>query len=402
MPGQRGCQESPSTMNAALGQPAPHDDLARRLQQQELVAAFGLFALRSHDLDAALTQACEIAAHGLATQLAKVLEFRPASNDFLLRNGVGWKPGVVGRATLGADLASPAGFAFQTKSPVVSNHLAEERRFSIPAVLADHGVRRAINVIVGEGEAPFGVLEVDITDSQQFTVQDVTFVQSLANVLAATIDRQRQRAAQAQLLRDKDVLLQEVHHRTKNSLQLVQTMLSLQARSASGAEEKVRLQEAAARIMSIDAVHRRLHEEGAVERVSLPPYRGGLVADIVGALGGDGAARPLTLAVAPMDLPAEHVTPIGLIAVELVTNAIKYGSGAVALRVSPAEAGAEIAVEDEGAGFPPGFDASGRGSLGMRLIGALARTPDAITVSRAAGRTRVSVRVAFAEPLARG
>ena len=384
-------------MSAADERLAAHEDLARRLAQQELVAAFGLFALRTLDLDQVLTQACEVAAHGLGARFAKVLEFRPASQDFLLRNGVGWRPGVVGRATLGADLASPAGYAFRTKAPVVSNQLADERRFRIPAVLAEHGVSRAINVIVGDdGAAPFGVLEVDGADHPPFTVQDVAFVQSLANVLAVVIDRQRQHAAQAQLLRDKDVLLQEVHHRTKNSLQLVQTLLSLQARSASGADEKARLGEAAARIMSIAAVHRRLHEEGAVERVSLPPYLDGLVADITGTLGGDGPARPLTLAVAPMQLPAEHVTPIGLIAVELVTNAIKYGAGAIALRVSPAAGGVEMAVEDEGAGFPPG-GAAGRGSLGMRLIGALARTPDAITVSRADGRTRVSVWVAFPE-----
>lgn len=385
-------------MTAAVERLSTYDELARRLAQQELVAAFGLFALRTPDLDQVLTQACEVAAHGLGAPFAKVLELRPASGDLLVRSGVGWKPGVVGQATLGADLASPAGYALRTKTPVISNQLAEERRFRVPAMLAEHGVSRAINVIVGDdgAAAPFGVLEVDGADRHQFTAQDVAFLQSLANVLAAVIDRQRQRAAQAQLLRDKDVLLQEVHHRTKNSLQLVQTLLNLQARSASGADEKERLGEAAARLMSIAAVHRRLHEEGAVERVSLPPYLGGLVADITGTLGGDGPARPLTLDVAPMQLPAEHVTPIGLIAVELVTNAIKYGAGAIALRVSPAPGGVAMAVEDEGAGFPPGGEA-GRSSLGMRLIGALARTPDAITVSRADGRTRVSVRVAFPE-----
>ena len=386
-------------MSGAIERSAAYEELVRRLAQQELVAAFGMFALRHLDLDEVLTQACEIAARGLGTQFAKVLEFRPGSDDFLLRNGVGWAEGVVGHATVGAGLASPAGFALRTRMPVVSNHLAGEQRFRTPAVLADHGIHRAINVIVGdEGAALFGVLEVDGTDHRQFTAQDVAFVQSLGNVLAAVIDRQQRRAAQEQLLREKDIRLQGGHHRTQNSRQLVQTMLSLQARSASGDGEKARLREAAARIMSIAAVHRRLHEEGAVERVSLAPYLQGLLADIGGTVGLDGQGRPISLAVEPMQLPAEHVTPIGLIAVELVTNAFKYGAGTVAMRVRPAEAGAEIVVEDEGAGFPPGFDQAARGSLGMRLIGALARTPDAIAVSRAPGRTRVTVRVAFPEP----
>ncbi len=389
-------------MSGVAERSAAHENLARRLAQQELVAAFGMFALRHLGLDDVLTQACEVAARGLDTRLAKVLEFRPGSQDFLLRNGVGWAAGVVGHAILEADLASPAGFALQTKMPVVSNHLASEIRFRIPMVLAEHGVRCAINVIVGgDGAAPFGVLEVDSTDQREFTAHDVAFIQSLANMLAAVIDRQCRRLAEELLLREKDVLLQEVHHRTKNSLQLVQTMLSLQARSASSADEKARLQEAAARIMSIAAVHRRLHEEGAVERVSLAPYLDGLIADVSGTIGLDGQGRPISLAVEPMELPAEQVTPIGLIAVELVTNAFKYGGGAVAVRVRPAAAGVEIVVEDAGAGFPPGFDQASRGSLGMRLIAALARTPDAVTVSHVHGRTLVTVRVAFPEPSAR-
>ena len=114
-------------------------ELSTRLEQQELVAAFGMFALRGPDLEQVFDQACEIAARGLNTRYAKLLVYRPDSQDFLLRNGVGWKPGVVGQATVGADLASPAGYALRTRMPVVSNHLTGESRFRTPAVLSDHG-----------------------------------------------------------------------------------------------------------------------------------------------------------------------------------------------------------------------------------------------------------------------
>ncbi len=384
-------------MNHALQQlsTAEHE-LALRLHQQELVASFGLFALRGSDLDGVLDQACVVAAQGLATSFAKFLEYRPATQEFLLRNGVGWREGVVGRVVIGLDLASPAGFALHTKMPVVSNHLAAEMRFRTPTVLAEHGIHRAINVIVEiEGEEPFGVLEADSSDRYQFTVHDVSFMQSLANILSAAVARQRLHAAQQALLREKDILMQEIHHRVKNNLQLVQTMLNLQARAISDGEEKSRLKEAAGRIMSIAAVHRRLHEEGAVEQVDLVPYLDGLLADIATSLSPELSARPITTDIEPMVLAPAQVTPVGLITVELVTNALKYGAGPIGVRVRQAGSGVEISVEDRGQGFAPDFNLGARSSLGMRLIAALSRSRDPITVGRQGDTTIITVRVAF-------
>ena len=73
--------------------------------------------------------------------------------------------------------------ALHTGRPVISNHLHHETRFRTPELLAEHGVRRALNVIMsGEGEA-FGVLEVDSRNPGRFTETDVIFLQSVANLL---------------------------------------------------------------------------------------------------------------------------------------------------------------------------------------------------------------------------
>ena len=378
------------------GAPAT-SELALRLRQQELVAAFGLFALREDRLEASMQQACEVAARGLETDFSKVLIYRAAEGDLLIGYGIGWAAGVVGHATLGADLASPAGYALHTGVPVVSNHLAQESRFRTPAVLAEHGIMRAINVIiVGDKGVPFGVLEVDSTDRLDFSIHDMAFMQSLANVLSAAVDRNARQAVQQALLREKDLLMLEVHHRVKNSLQLVQTMLQLQARGIPDGEERNRLQDAASRIMTIAAVHRRLHQEGGIDGTDAASYLRGLIEDIGASLTPDAALRPIEVEVDPFIISADQITPVGLIATELVTNALKYGTGRVLVRVHSSDNGLTIAVEDEGPGFLDTFDPALSTSLGMRLVTALARAPNPIDIDRSVPFARVTVRVAFA------
>ena len=104
-----------------------------------------------------LPRATELCSQGLDTPFAKVLEYMPDEKRFLIRAGVGWQAGTIDHVSLGADVESPAGYAFHTGKIVISNHLQEETRFRTPQFLADHGIRRAINVLIargGEGQLP--------------------------------------------------------------------------------------------------------------------------------------------------------------------------------------------------------------------------------------------------------
>ncbi|WP_052764117.1 PAS domain S-box protein [Microvirga massiliensis] len=187
--------------------PAEHL-LAYRLHQQSLLAEFGQFALGCGSFDDLLQRATELCARGLRTPFAKVLEYCPAENRLLVRAGVGWAPGIVGVATIGADLESPAGYALRTGSPVISNHLDTESRFRVPSLLAGHGIRRAINVVIRNGETgdPFGVLEADSASPGLFDAADLAFMQGFANLLGVAIARQNARAAQTQAGRELDAL----------------------------------------------------------------------------------------------------------------------------------------------------------------------------------------------------
>lgn len=385
---------------AKAADPGPAKN-ALRLHQLELVADYGLFALRQSDVAATLQRACQASAEGLGTRFAKLLRYRPELDDFLVIHGVGWRDGVVGHATVGADAGSPAGYAVHTCKPVISTLLSAESRFRTPALLAEHNVHRAINVLVGdEGGELFGVLEADSTDRDAFTPEDIAFLQALANVAFAALQRSRDADAHAALLRDKDMLMQEVHHRTKNSLQIVHTMLQLQARSVAQGEEKDRLNDAAGRIMTIAAVHRQLHEEGAVAEVDLASYLRGLLADVGRSLCPADGSRPILIEVAQVWLLPQQATPVGLIAVELVTNALKYGLGTTSVKVSQADGMATVMVTDEGPGFPDDFSPSTSRHLGMRLIMALARTTEAVRIGRGAAENTVTVQILLPDTVA--
>ena len=170
---------------------APTDELERRLRQQALLAEIGRRALSDASTDALFAEASRLCALGLEVRYCKILEYLPGENRLLVRAGVGWQPGIVGHATVGADLESPAGYALHTGKPVISNHLAGESRFRTPQLLAEHGVERAVNVILDGESQPFGVLEADSEAAGAFSEHDVDFLQGVANLLGVALGRRR-------------------------------------------------------------------------------------------------------------------------------------------------------------------------------------------------------------------
>jgi len=345
-------------------------ELDARLRQQQHVAALGDLALRGASFDDLLTEAARLAADGLGTPLAKVLEHIPAENSLLLRAGVGWREGVVGVVKFATDTASPAGYALQTGAPVISNHLAAEARFRTPALLAEHGVRRAMNVVIAGDGPPFGVLEADSRDPGDFHADDVAFLQALAHTLGHALDRERDRQRLEALLAEKELLMQEIHHRVRNSLQIVQSVLSLQSRTPGDPADM--LLQAGRRVATIAAVHNRLYRDGAGLEVRLRDYLSGLVDDLHESLGVAAAGRALTLDAKTMDgitWPASDVAPLGIILAELVTNALKHGTGDITVRFSaPADGPPRLTVIDGGPGPPADFDPACSKGLGMRLV----------------------------------
>ena len=204
-------------------------------------------------------------------------------------------------------------------------------------------------------------------------------------------------AGQERALADKDVLMQEVHHRVKNSLQLVQTFLNLQARGAAEPEVRAQLRDAASRVVTVGAVHDRLYKGGSVTEGDAAAYLAGLLEDLQSAVPTGAETRPMTLHAAALLLPAEQLTQLGLVMTELVTNAIKYGRGRIEVSLRTLAGGAELTVDDEGDGFAADFDPADSRGLGMRLIYAMAKSgKEALVIDRGAGHGRITCRLALA------
>jgi two-component sensor histidine kinase len=348
--------------------------LQLRIRQQEILAELGVTALRGTPFADLLNETVRLSAEGLEAEFCKVLEYVPSENRLVMRAGVGWHQGLVGTASVGADLASPSGFALRTRKPVISNHLESEERFGTPDLLAAHGVRRAMNVILRGDGAPYGVLEVDSRSEGEFSEHDIAFLQGAANILGMAIERQRQERALKAALEYQQVLVKEINHRVKNSLQLVASMLSLQA--GDDPEVGRRLQEASSRIMAIGRAHERLYRSPQVEKIELAGYLSDICRDLQEVTPNCDVSFDAS---EPLFLNTDRAISVALVVTELVANAAKYAypngtHGAICVRLGRVDGEvARVSVNDEGVGLPPDFEIDKKVGLGMRLIGALAR-----------------------------
>ncbi len=166
-----------------------NSEIQTRIHQQEVIAELGQQALETDDLDQLMHDVTVTVADTLDNEFCKILELLPDGDEVFLREGVGWREGLVGNATVPTDLDSQAGYTLIKEDPVIVDELHSEERFSGPELLTSHDVVSGISVIIGSVEDPWGILGTHTTDHQEFTEHDANFVQSVANILASAIER---------------------------------------------------------------------------------------------------------------------------------------------------------------------------------------------------------------------
>jgi two-component sensor histidine kinase len=214
-------------------------------------------------------------------------------------------------------------------------------------------------------------LEVDATSEGDFAESDIAFLQGAANILGMAIERERRERSLKAALERQQVLLREIHHRVKNSLQLVSSMLNLQAGNDTDPTLQRQLREASSRVLAIARAHERLYKNGDVATLDL----GGYLRDVCEDLSVSISGGTVELATAEgIRVATDRAVPLGLVTIELITNAAKHaypgrrkGSIDVALSKQD-EKHLILTVSDEGVGLPPEFDMRKAKGLGMRIV----------------------------------
>ena len=224
--------------------------------------------------------------------------------------------------------------------------------------------------------------------------------------------RKQQEEQLRQSLDEKSILVREIHHRVKNNLQMIVSLLNLQANHTEDAQVLSAFEEAKGRVRAIAQIHEQLHVSEDLSEVEVGAYLQVLANELVLLHTTVPDGVQLRVAAQDLTLPIEKAIPVGLIANELILNSLKHGlqagTGSLAVTLehvaaepggegtSPSGARALLRVQDSGPGFPAGFEPAKAGSMGYQLVNLLVRqVRGRMEISSGAG---ASVTVTFPLP----
>jgi PAS domain S-box-containing protein len=196
-------------------------------------------------------------------------------------------------------------------------------------------------------------------------------------VLASIIDITERKHAEEAIkssLREKEALLQEIHHRVKNNMQVISSLLQIQSHYLQHPQAQVAFRESQDRIRSMAMIHEKLYQSKTLAQVDAEDYLRSLVGMLFRSYGPGSTRVRAQMQVTPVLLSLNTALPLGLIVHELVSNCLKYAfpaerPGTVRIELTE-EAGGWIllTVEDDGIGLPPDLDWQKPGTLGLRLM----------------------------------
>ncbi len=200
-------------------------------------------------------------------------------------------------------------------------------------------------------------------------------------VLAAIIDisdRKREEERIKDSLREKDLLLGEIHHRVKNNLQIIHSLLGLQTSRVRDQVALAMLRESQNRVLSMALIHQTLYQSKDFAKVDFGAFLDSLVPTLITSYGINSGRFTVSVEAHDAHLPISAAIPCGLIVNELLTNTLKHGfpqgrQGEIAVRLANGDNGeAVLSVSDDGVGLPDDLDIANATTLGLQLVALLA------------------------------
>ncbi len=186
--------------------------------------------------------------------------------------------------------------------------------------------------------------------------------------------RRQAESAVKKSLGEKEVLLREIHHRVKNNMQVISSLLSLQAANIEDEQLHQLFQESQSRVRAMALIHEILYDSDDLSSIDLTTYVSRLAASLTRMYGADADRVRLNVESDDITLGIDDMVPCGLAISELISNSLKYAfpdgrEGEINLRVtSTPEGGVKLVVADDGVGLPAELDIRTTGTMGMGLV----------------------------------
>ncbi|MCF6402445.1 tetratricopeptide repeat protein [Chitinophaga filiformis] len=207
-------------------------------------------------------------------------------------------------------------------------------------------------------------------------------------------------SSQNKLLGEKEWLVKEIHHRVKNNLQIVMSLLNTQAAFLDDKDALNAIRESRYRMQAISLIHQKLYQSDNMARIDMRTYINELVIFLKDGFS-DVNRINFDLQIAPVRLDVSQSVPVGLILNEAITNAIKYaftGKGTIIVSLQPADTGyLKLVIADNGKGFSEGEIPTQRGSMGMMLMHTLAEQLDGSLQIQSRGGVTITVSFRYEE-----
>jgi two-component sensor histidine kinase len=263
------------------------------------------------------------------------------------------------------------------------------------------GICTLLNVPIMARSRMIGFLGLDAVRAHKtWTNDDIRLLVLLAEIIANALERKQVEERLQASVHEKEVLLREIHHRVKNNMQLINGLLYIQARALDADSDAAAIEafrQSRNRIKSMATVHERLYLSGDLGAIDFEDYLRTLLPELIRSYN---TGRPVRADVQArgIRLSIDQAIPCGLILNELITNCLKYAfpgdsPGCIGVRLQELDGGMlELAVVDDGAGFPEDRRPRDSTTLGLRLVGDLARQLDGELRIESGPGVHVSVR----------
>ncbi|MGB8952453.1 MAG: two-component regulator propeller domain-containing protein [Candidatus Aminicenantales bacterium] len=303
------------------------------------------------------------------------------------------------------------GYAAETGKIQVSGDVSQNPHF---VQISVEKTKSELSVPVKSGERVIGVLDIQSDEYNAFNETDVAAMETLSTQIATAIEnaelyREAQREIterkQAEnmlktLLKEKEVLLKEIHHRVKNNMQIVSSLLNLQASHVKSEKIRDMFKKSRNRIFTMALIHEKLYQSKDLAWIDFGQYIRGLIVHLSNSYRIDAHSVHLRGEVDEVFLDVNEAIPCGLIVNELVSNALKYAfpegrrrikragrKNEICIRMDKDENGqVTLSVRDNGVGLPEDLDIRKTESLGLQLVSDLVTQLDgSIELERSRG-----------------